>query len=209
MRTLILSDLHLGSVSARTCCAARAARGARFRLSPDVERVVLLGDVLELGTGRCAKRWRPRGPSSGARRARCEGQGAGDRRGQPRPRARRTVAGAAARSSEPAPLEPEQLLEPADVSPAIERLASWAAPAPCASPTPACGCAPDVYATHGHYLDCHLTVPTLERLSVARDEPRARRPAGTFACADDYEASARRCSHGATPSRGTRGQGAP
>jgi UDP-2,3-diacylglucosamine pyrophosphatase LpxH len=29
---------------------------------------------------------------------------------------------------------------------------------------------PDLYATHGHYLDCHLTVPTFERLAVGTME---------------------------------------
>ena len=42
----------------------------------------------------------------------------------------------------------------------------------------------DVYALHGHYLDRHLTVPTIERLGVGRDRAGARdhahrpRPAG-------------------------------
>ena len=41
----------------------------------------------------------------------------------------------------------------------------------------------DVYATHGHYLDRHLTIPTFERLALAAVEralgppPRGRRPA--------------------------------
>ncbi len=47
---------------------------------------------------------------------------------------------------------------------------------------------PDVYAMHGHYLDCHLTVPTLERLSVGAMSRLLGRPASTFHCVDDYEA---------------------
>ena len=38
---------------------------------------------------------------------------------------------------------------------------------PSRSPTPGCGCADGVYAMHGHYLDLHMTVPTIERLAVA------------------------------------------
>jgi hypothetical protein len=45
-----------------------------------------------------------------------------------------------------------------------------------------------VYATHGHYLDCHLTVPTLERLSVAAMSRLLGRPADTFDSPADYEA---------------------
>ena len=47
---------------------------------------------------------------------------------------------------------------------------------------------PDVYANHGHYLDCHLTVPTIERLTMAVMSRVLSRPASTFAGADDYEA---------------------
>ncbi|HSI80002.1 MAG TPA: metallophosphoesterase [Solirubrobacterales bacterium] len=56
---------------------------------------------------------------------------------------------------------------------------------------------PDVYATHGHYLDRHLTIPTMERLGVAiverllgvapgldRSAPPASSPEGT---ASEYE----------------------
>jgi hypothetical protein len=46
----------------------------------------------------------------------------------------------------------------------------------------------DVYATHGHYLDLHLTVPTLERLGAgAMRRIVALRAAGPRA-AEDYEA---------------------
>ena len=47
---------------------------------------------------------------------------------------------------------------------------------------------PDVYATHGHYLDCHLTVPTLERLSVGVMSRLLGRPAERVRDVDDYEA---------------------
>ena len=58
----------------------------------------------------------------------------------------------------------------------LETIAAWAAPARVTVAYPGLWIRPDVYATHGHYLDCHLTVPTLERLSVGVDEPRARPP---------------------------------
>ena len=46
-----------------------------------------------------------------------------------------------------------------------------------ASPTRGCGCAQDVYAMHGHYLDAHLTIPTLERLGVGVMGRLLERPA--------------------------------
>ncbi|MFZ1154248.1 MAG: hypothetical protein WAN93_05025, partial [Solirubrobacteraceae bacterium] len=47
---------------------------------------------------------------------------------------------------------------------------------------------PDVYATHGHYLDCHLTVPTMERLGIGMTARALRRPSESFATVGDYEA---------------------
>jgi hypothetical protein len=46
----------------------------------------------------------------------------------------------------------------------------------------------DVYATHGHYLDRHTTVPTLERLAIGAVVRMAGEPSGGPASAEDYEA---------------------
>jgi hypothetical protein len=46
----------------------------------------------------------------------------------------------------------------------------------------------DVYATHGHYLDRHTTVPTLERLAIGAVVRMAGEPPGGPASAEDYEA---------------------
>ncbi len=89
---------------------------------------------------------------------------------------------------EPPPLEVEQLLEPADASPMFEQIAQWAFPAHVSVAYPGLWVRPDVYATHGHYLDCHLTVPTLERLSMGAMSRVLGRPAAAFAEVDDYEA---------------------
>ena len=51
--------------------------------------------------------------------------------------------------------------------------AAAAAPT-CASPTRDLWLRDDVYATHGHYLDRHLTVPTIERLGVGAGRAGAR-----------------------------------
>jgi hypothetical protein len=89
---------------------------------------------------------------------------------------------------EPLPLGLEQLIEPADASPTVARLADWATPARVRFAYPGLWLRPDVYAMHGHYLDCHLTVPTLERLSVGVMGRVMRRPAGSFQRVADYEA---------------------
>jgi predicted phosphodiesterase len=46
----------------------------------------------------------------------------------------------------------------------------------------------DVYATHGHHLDRHTTVPTLERLAIGAIARHAGERPGGPACAEDYEA---------------------
>jgi hypothetical protein len=43
------------------------------------------------------------------------------------------------------------------------------------------------YATHGHYIDCHITVPTLERLGVAACERLVGAPGPGPRSPEDYE----------------------
>ena len=59
----------------------------------------------------------------------------------------------------------------------------------------------DVYAMHGHYLDCHLTVPTLERLSVGAMSRLLGAPAAASTASATTRRWARRCSPGAMPWR--------
>jgi hypothetical protein len=187
MRTLIVSDLHLGSVSGADLLRRPALRAALLEAVADVDRLVLLGDVLELRHG-------PLREAMAAARPVFEDLGralagreliitAGNhdhalvepwlaRRGD---------------EDEPAPLGLEQLLEPGDASAALERIAGWASPARVVVAYPGLWVRPDVYASHGHYLDCHLTVPTLERLSVGAMSRLLGRPVGTFADVGDYE----------------------
>ena len=166
MRTLILSDLHLGSVSRSDLLRRAEMRAPLLEAVEGVDRVVLLGDVLELRHGP------PREALAAARplfedlgRALAGGElvvvaGNHDHA---------TIEPWLARRAElqaPGPLRPEQLIAAAEASPMLERFAEWASPATVTAAYPGLWVRPDVYATHGHYLDCHLTVPTLERLSM-------------------------------------------
>jgi Calcineurin-like phosphoesterase superfamily domain len=189
MRTLIVSDLHLGSVSRADLLRNVELRAALLDEVSDVDRVVLLGDVLELRHG-------PMREVMHASRPFFEDLG--------RALAGRELVLVAgnhdhvlvepwlARRGEdqvPPPLTVEQLLDPGQVSPALERIAAWASPANVRVAYPGLWVRPDVYASHGHYLDCHLTVPTLERLSLGAMTRLLGRPAGTFDRVDDYEAT--------------------
>ncbi len=156
----------------------------------EVDRLVLLGDVLELRHG-------PPREALAAARPFFEDLGrtlAG----------RELVVGAgnhdhaliepwlARRGAEAAPetLGVEQLLDVSAASSMVRQIAEWAAPARTVVAYPGLWVRSDVYAMHGHYLDCHLTVPTLERLSVAAMSRVLGRPAAGFGRVEDYEAVA-------------------
>jgi hypothetical protein len=153
----------------------------------DVDRLVLLGDVLELRHG-------PRRDALAAARPFFEELG--------RAFAGREIVVVAGNhdhalveswlrwrdeSPEPAPLGLEQRFSADEASSMLVKLASWAGPARLSAAFPGLWLRPDVYATHGHYLDCHLTIPTMERLGIGLTARAQRRSADTFASVGDYE----------------------
>ena len=188
MRTLIVSDLHLGSVTRADVLRRPELRAPLLEAAADAQRVVLLGDVLELRHG-------PLRDALAAARPFFEDLG-------------RALAGnelvivagnhdhalvelwlvRRSEDAETVALGVEQLLDPAQCSPALERIAGWASPAQVRVAYPGLWVRPDVFASHGHYLDCHLTVPTLERLSVGVMSRLLGRPASEFDSVADYEA---------------------
>jgi hypothetical protein len=196
MRTLIVSDLHIGSDSRADLLRRPELCAPLLQEVAQADRVVLLGDVLELRHG-------PMRDVMAAARPFFEDLGqalAGSARGGEGGElvivagnhdhvlvepwlVRRSEAELA-----PSPLSVEQLFDPEESSPAMQRIASWAAPARVHVAYPGVWLRPDVYATHGHYLDCHLTVPTLERLSVGGMSRLLGRPASAFDSVADYEA---------------------
>lgn len=70
----------------------------------------------------------------------------------------------------------------------LTTLAAWAEPASLSAAYPGLWLRPDVYATHGHYLDCHLSIPTMERLGIGLTARVQSRSADGFAAVADYEA---------------------
>jgi hypothetical protein len=187
MSTLIISDLHLGSGLGSDVLSRPEPRTALLEALEDVDRLVLLGDVLEL-------RHRPPRYAMAAARPFFEDLG--------RALAGREIVVSAGNHDHllveswlgeralraPEPFELEQRLRPEKASPMLAQLAEWAAPARVSAAYPGLWVRTDVYAVHGHYLDCHLTVPTIERLSVALMSRVLGRPAASFSCVEDYEA---------------------
>jgi hypothetical protein len=70
----------------------------------------------------------------------------------------------------------------------MRRIAELCSPARVRVAYPGLWVREDVYAMHGHYLDCHLTIPTLERLSVGAMGRLLGRAPSSFAAVEDYEA---------------------
>ena len=76
--------------------------------------------------------------------------------------------------------------EPGDM---LATIAGWLAPARVSAAYPGMWLRPDVYAMHGHYADLHLTIPTMERLAAGVMGRVIGLPASGPRCAEDYEAA--------------------
>lgn len=175
MRTAVISDLHLGLAGGGDLLRQPRFRELLLSELAGVDRLVLLGDVLEL-------RDRPlAGVLEGCAPALAEiGAAFADRELVVVPGnhdhhliepwlEKRGLDGSA-------PLGLEQVGPPEGT--AFEALASLAAPAELRFAYPGLWLRDDVYATHGHYLDRFLTVPTIERLGLAMVERVLGLPSG-------------------------------
>ncbi len=187
MRTLIVSDLHLGGLSGVDLLRRPELRAPLLAELDSVDRLVLLGDVLELRHG-------PPHEALAAARSFFEevGRALGDRElivtaGNHDHLLVDTWLDARA-LHEPEPMRCEQRIDPADASPMMAQIAQWASPARVTVAYPGLWVRPDVYAMHGHFLDAHLTVPTLERLGVGTMGRLLERPSGKLDTVEGYEA---------------------
>jgi UDP-2,3-diacylglucosamine pyrophosphatase LpxH len=151
VRTLVISDLHLGSRLGRDVLRHREALTKLLDALADVDRLVLLGDTVELAEGR------PRTAMAVAEPVmRALGARMGDEReivvvpgNHDIGLARRWLRAQGAALIEDA-------LVPHDASPALAALTSWLAPARVSVRAPGLWLSPRIWATHGHYLDRHL-----------------------------------------------------
>jgi hypothetical protein len=188
-RTLIVSDLHLGGLSGVDLLRRPELRAVLLDELDGIDRLVLLGDVLELRHGPphdalLAARpfFEDVGRALGGERELVVSAGNHDHL---------MVCGwldsRALREPAPEPLGVEQRFDPPEASPMLAQIAHWAAPARVTVAYPGLWVRPDVYATHGHFLDAHLTVPTLERIGVGVMGRLLERPPGTLDSAEGYE----------------------
>ena len=165
MVTAVVSDLHLGALGEPDVAREPERRERLLQALSGADRVVLLGDVLEL-------RHRPLAELLPLARPFFEGLGraAAGRRIVLVPGnhdhalaepwlARLRLEGRALEQ------EAEWPVEPGDG--AAGRIAGWMPGAEVTLAYPGLRLRPDVHATHGHYLDLHLTLPRLEAIGAA------------------------------------------
>lgn len=187
MRTLIVSDLHFGSATGADVLRRQAARERLIDALHGVDRLVLLGDTLELRHGP------PREALAAAKPFLTEvGVAMAGREVVlvPGNHDHALVDGWLRRRADeqsPTPLAVEQRIDPQDASSIAATVSRSLAPAQVSLAFPGLWVRQDVYATHGHYLDCHITVPTMERIAVGGMGKLLHRPQGSLAKVEDYE----------------------
>jgi hypothetical protein len=186
MVTAVVSDLHLGALEDLDVVRIPARRKRLLEALAGADRVVLLGDALEL-------RQRPVAQLLELARPFFEdlGRTAAGRRVLIVPGnhdhvlaepwlTRLRVEGRALAA------EAEWPVEPGDG--AAGRIAEWMPDAEVTLAYPGVRLRPDVYATHGHYLDLHMTVPRLEAVGVSAMGRIMGRRGRACETAADYEA---------------------
>ena len=187
MRTALLSDLHLGAVGGADLARRPDALERLAEALAPADRIVLLGDVLEMRERSLADLLavtrpffeRLAGATSGRRVTLVPGNHDHDLAEPWLARGRLTGGILAA--------EHEWPVEAGNRDGPAGRIASWLPGAELTLAYPGLWLRPDVYATHGHYLDLHLTVPRLESIAataMARVTGRGNDCGG----AADYEA---------------------
>jgi UDP-2,3-diacylglucosamine pyrophosphatase LpxH len=151
LATLVISDLHLGNRAGHDVLQRPAALDALLDALQDIDRLVLLGDLVELMTRH------PRRPMAAAKPVvRSLGRRLGSDREVilvPGNHDAPLIRGwARARGRE---LSIDTRVPP-DASPALAEMVSWLAPARVRVKYPGVWLDDRVWATHGHYLDRHL-----------------------------------------------------
>ena len=186
MTTVVVSDLHLATRSERDLLRHPQARAALVERVAGADHVVLLGDVIELREAPLAVAlrgaeplFRELGEALGGARVTLVPGNHDHQLADPLIEAHRL-------DPDGGSLRPDSSM-PAPTGGAVGELARWLGEPELHIAYPGVWLRDGVYATHGHYMDLHGTVPMLERLGAAVSErlvgglPRgARTP-------DDYE----------------------
>ncbi len=182
MRTAVISDLHLGCAGGEDLLREGAIRQVLLGEIGDADRLVLLGDVLELRELRLPRVleiaqpfFEDLGRAMAGRRVVLVPGNHDHRLAEPLLEELALAGGTLG-------LEHRALAagEPA------KRIAAWLGDTELSVAYPGVWIRDDVYATHGHYMDCHMSLPRLECLAAAAIM-RAAGPPPDPAAPADYE----------------------
>jgi metallophosphoesterase superfamily enzyme len=190
VRTILISDLHIGAASGKDLVRRAELRAPLIEALADADRLVILGDGLELREAPhrdaaelaapfFAEAGRALGPD-GELLLLAGNHDHGLVAGWIDARLQTEASGFLGLSE---PVEPEQ------AGPLAMRLAGHARPARLRIAYPGVWLRDDVYALHGHYVDLHSTVPTFERLAAGAMARWVVRLPEDGARPDDYEAA--------------------
>jgi calcineurin-like phosphoesterase family protein len=187
MRTALISDLHLGAVGGADVARRPGALDRLAEALAPADRIVLLGDLLEMRERPVAALLDVTRPffdrlaevSAGKRVTLVAGN-----HDHPLvdPWLTRHRLG-----PEPIRAESEWPVEPGERDGPAGWIASRLSGAEVTLAYPGLHLRPDVYATHGHYLDLHLTVPRLESIAASAMARVTKRGSDSRSAAD-YEA---------------------
>jgi Calcineurin-like phosphoesterase len=174
--TAVISDLHLGARHENDVLRSYEVRSALMPQVALADQLVLLGDVLELRQGPLAEVLDVARPFFGEL-----GEVVGDARVVIVP-GNHDHALVGGRPHD----QFERRIDPRDDGP-LAQIAAWMPQAEVILSYPGYWIRDDVYATHGHYLDAHNSVPTIETMLVAVSKRRRRFPSHGPLTVDDYE----------------------
>jgi predicted phosphodiesterase len=174
--TVVISDMHLGARPVNDVLRSHLVRSKLLPWFARADQVVLLGDALELRQAPMEDALDVARPFFGEL-----GEALGGKRvvlvpgNHDHPLLDERVTGQferRVRASEPG---------------ALGKLAGWLPQSELMLSYPGYRIRPDVYGIHGHYLDCHNTVPTIENMLVSAAKRRAKLPSSGRLEIADYE----------------------
>jgi hypothetical protein len=163
MRTAIVSDLHLGNARGEDLLRDARIRRALLAQLGRAERLVLLGDVLELRELPLATVLESAQPFFEELGEAMAGRQVVLVPGNHDHRLAEPLLEQLALEGKPLGLEQYALPS----GEAATRIAAWLGRAELQIAYPGCWLRDDVYATHGHYMDCHMRLPRLECIAAA------------------------------------------
>jgi UDP-2,3-diacylglucosamine pyrophosphatase LpxH len=164
MRTAIVSDLHLGSAHGEDVLRDPAIRRVLLDELESADRIVLLGDVLELRESSLAKVLGVSRPFFEELGGAMKGRQILLVPGNHDHRLAESLLEQIAISEQPT-LSLEHRSPPSGETSA--RIAGWLGKAELSIAYPGLWLRDDVYATHGHYMDCHMSLPRAECVAAA------------------------------------------